>query len=385
MPRVRNVRRNEANPLVYFDVAISGGPTGTVDLGRVIFELYNDIAPKTAENFRQLCTGEAGTGKVTGLPLQFKGSPFHRIIKGFMIQGGDFSNKDGTGGESIYGAKFEDETFELTHDKPGLLSMANSGPNTNGSQFFITTVPTPHLDGKHVVFGQVLQGYGVVRELEGVATEENDKPTYQCFIQDCGVLKAGADLSTPQEEGDPYPQYPDDADVPEGQSEVAFRVKAATDIKALGNDLYKKGDHQSAIRKYTKALSYLAQMTFPDEEAMAKDLSSSSAEAAEQLKSVAVPCLLNRAACSLKLQQPREAIMDCHNVLQTNASNTKALFRKGQAHVAVRELDEAIDCFIKAQELGDSDPAIPRELAKAKQARTAAEKKQHATYTKMFG
>lgn len=384
MPRVKHERRDSANPTVYFDVAIKGGPTVVTDLGRVVFELYNDIAPKTAENFRQLCTGEGGEGKSTALPLHFKGSPFHRIIKGFMIQGGDFSNKNGTGGESIYGTKFEDETFELTHDKPGLLSMANSGPNTNGSQFFITTVPTPHLDGKHVVFGQVLQGYGVVRELENVATEEGDKPTHECFIKDCGQLPPGTDLSPPQQDGDPYPQYADDADVPEGETEVIFRVKAASDIKALGNALYKKGDHSTAIIKYTKALSYLAEMMSPDA-SMAQELSSSNAEVAQQLKSVAVPCLLNRAACSLKLQQPREAIMDCYNVLQTDSNNTKALFRKGQAHVAVRELDDAIDCFIKAQDLDSSDPAIPKELAKAKQSRAAAEKKQRATYAKMFG
>lgn len=384
MPRVRHDRRDQANPTVYFDVAVKGGPTGTEDLGRVVFELYNDIAPKTAENFRQLCTGEGGIGKGTGLPLHFKGSPFHRIIKGFMIQGGDFSNKNGTGGESIYGAKFEDETFELTHEKPGLLSMANSGPNSNGSQFFITTVPTAHLDGKHVVFGQVLRGYGVVRELENVATEEGDKPTHECYIKDCGELPPGADLCPPSQDEDPYPQYADDADIPEGESEVTFRVKAATDIKALGNDLYKKGEHSSAIKKYTKALSYLAEMTSPDA-GMAQELSSSNAEVSQQLKAVAVPCLLNRAACSLKLQQPREAIMDCHNVLQTDSTNTKALFRKGQAHVAVRELDDAIECFTKAQELDSNDPAIPKELAKAKQSRTAAEKKQRATYAKMFG
>lgn len=301
-----------------------------------------------------------------------------------MIQGGDFSNKNGTGGESIYGTKFEDETFELTHDKPGLLSMANSGPNTNGSQFFITTVPTPHLDGKHVVFGQVLQGYGAVRELENVATDSGDKPTHECFIKDCGQLAPGASTAPPLQEGDPYPQYADDADVPEGQSEVTLRIKAATDIKALGNEFYKKGDHAAAIQKYTKALSYLADLTSPDA-STAQELSGSSQEVAQQLKAVAVPCLLNRAACSLKLQQPREAIMDCHNVLQTDSSNTKALFRKGQAHVAVRELDDAIECFMKAQDLDSSDPAIPKELAKARQSRQAAEKKQRATYAKMFG
>ncbi|XP_016724724.1 peptidyl-prolyl cis-trans isomerase CYP63 isoform X2 [Gossypium hirsutum] len=168
------------NPMVFFDVSIGG------DLvERIIIELFADVVPKTAENFRALCTGEKGIGKSTGKPLHYKGTFFHRIIKGFMAQGGDFSKGNGTGGESIYGGKFADENFKLTHDGPGVLSMANSGPNTNGSQFFITFKRQPHLDGKHVVFGKVIKGVEVLKKIELVGTSDG-KPVQPVKISDCG-------------------------------------------------------------------------------------------------------------------------------------------------------------------------------------------------------
>ncbi|XP_042516511.1 peptidyl-prolyl cis-trans isomerase CYP63 [Macadamia integrifolia] len=168
------------NPLVFLDTSIDGDPAE-----RIVIELFADVVPKTAENFRALCTGEKGIGTSTGKPLHYKGTILHRIIKGFMAQGGDFSKRDGTGGESIYGGKFADENFKLLHDGPGILSMANAGKNTNGSQFFITFKPARHLDGKHVVFGKVVQGMDIVRKLEQVGTEQG-KPTAPVKIVDSG-------------------------------------------------------------------------------------------------------------------------------------------------------------------------------------------------------
>ena len=149
----------------YFDVEIGGNAQD-----RIIFGLFGDVVPKTAGNFAALCTGEKGVGQ-SGKMLHYQGSAFHRVIPNFMAQGGDFTSGDGRGGESIYGAKFADENFTLKHEKPYLLSMANAGPNTNGSQFFITFVQTPWLDGKHTVFGEVLEGFNTVAAMEKVGSQ----------------------------------------------------------------------------------------------------------------------------------------------------------------------------------------------------------------------
>ncbi|CAH3134262.1 unnamed protein product [Porites lobata] len=170
-------------PRCFFDVQINGSPAG-----RIIFELFADICPKTSDNFRALCTGEKGLSRTSGKALHYKGSGFHRVIKDFMIQGGDFTKGNGTGGESIYGGTFNDEGFQLKHETAMLLSMANRGPNTNGSQFFITTQPAPHLDGIHVIFGHVLQGQEIVSEIEIQRVDDKSRPLVDVKIINCGEL-----------------------------------------------------------------------------------------------------------------------------------------------------------------------------------------------------
>ena len=178
----RAMSEPEENPVVFLDISL-----GSAKKGRIEIQLRADIVPRTAENFRCLCTGEKGVGR-SGKLLHYKGCSFHRVIPGFMAQGGDFTRGNGKGGESIYGEKFPDENFTLKHDGPGVLSMANAGKDTNGSQFFLCVTETPWLDGKHCVFGKVISGMDVVAAIEQVGSESG-RTRVPCIISDSGQLR----------------------------------------------------------------------------------------------------------------------------------------------------------------------------------------------------
>lgn len=361
------------NKRVFFDVEIGGK-----SVGRILFELFTSVVPKTAENFRALCTGEKGVSPKSGKPLHFKGSIFHRIIKEFMVQGGDFTNADGTGGESIYGEKFEDENLELKHDVPGLLSMANAGPNTNGSQFFITTVPTAHLDGKHVVFGKVIKGMNVVRALENVE-KNGEKPVKECRISDCGELQPGEEdgCITDDGTGDKHADYPVDAGIDFSSKEsVETVLSICKEVREIGNKLYKEKDFQRALDKYSKALRYLTSLKEDGdlEEDQEKEVDNGQA----------LSIYLNLAACKLQLQEYEDVIKDCDEALAISENNVKALFRKGQALVHTKDWENAEICLQKAATLEPNDKGIKKELEKAKNGRKADAMKEKQMYARMF-
>ncbi|KAJ3107119.1 peptidyl-prolyl cis-trans isomerase cpr6 [Phlyctochytrium planicorne] len=377
------------SPRVFFDITIGGD-----QIGRIVMELFSEVAPKTCANFLRLCVGDT-VSKVSGAKLAFKGSKFHRVIERFMIQGGDFTRGNGTGGESIYGEKFEDEDFSLKHETPGLLSMANAGPNTNGSQFFITTVPTPHLDGKHVVFGRVIKGMSVVRRIEKTEKGENDKPVKDVVIEECGELLPGDDGVPVREDGDVYEDFPEDQFVDGKTAEPEELIKIAGEIKAIGNDLLKKGDLKNSALKYEKAVRYLQEL-HPSPE----DLAELSIDLKKQYFSIKVSSLLNASMALLKLQKWESAAKESGKVLDlyTTVSKrtdglesvvsvqdiTKARFRRGQARIGLKDFEGGIADFQEATKLSPEDKLIARELAVAQKTVKDRLEKEKKAYSKMF-
>ncbi|KAK9056684.1 hypothetical protein SSX86_024046 [Deinandra increscens subsp. villosa] len=354
----------------YLDISIGGELEG-----RIVVELFSDIVPKTAENFRALCSGEKGVGPITGAPLHYKGVRFHRLIKSSKIEGGDISTRDGTGGESIYGSTFDDENFEIKHERKGMLSMVNSGPNTNGSQFLITTTRTPNLDGKYVVFGKVVKGMGTVKSIEHVATDDNDRPVLDVVIENCGEIKDGEDDGVGNffKDGDGYPDWP--ADLDNGSSQLLWWLEAVDSIKASGNEAFKKQDYKMALRKYKKAVRYLDVCW--EKEGIDDDTSISMGKKKAQM-------FTNSAACKLQLGDADGALIDIDFALRDGENNAKAWFRQGQAYMALNEVDNAIDSFKKAKELEPNDAGIKRELKAARKKVADRLEKEKAAYSKYF-
>lgn len=366
---------NPDRPKVFLDISIGQKP-----IGRAIFSLYNDIVPKTAENFRALCTGEKGTGK-SGAPLHFKNCSFHRVIKNFMIQGGDFTAGNGTGGESIYGEKFEDENFDVKHTRPFLLSMANAGPGTNGSQFFVTTISTPHLDGKHVVFGELIQGKSVIRAVENTSTGENDKPVDEVVITDCGQLDTSYQVDTSKADdgtGDIYEDYPDDDEnVDNNKPEKGYEV--CLKLKEIGTTLFKNQKKELALSKYQKALRYVNEL-IPDDE-QHPDLY-------KQYLKLRISLNLNIALVALQVNEHTVAQKAASNVLDTEGiepqETAKALYRRGVAKSKARDEEGSLEDLQQALNLVPGDAAITNELHNVKQQISKRKQSERAAYSKFF-
>lgn len=307
------------------------------------------------------------------------------MLPSFMIQGGDFTAGNGTGGESIYGEKFEDENFELKHEKPFLLSMANAGPGTNGSQFFVTTVPAPHLDGKHVVFGEVIAGKSIVRTIENTPTGANDKPELDCVIEDCGELPADVDLNeftkkAPDSTGDAYEDFPEDQQKEGEDWKGTELVKIVEDLKAMGTKCFKANDCSLALDKYQKALRYLHEYPEP--------LEGDPAELGPQLKKLKVSLHTNSSLMQFKLGRFKESFesADKASVVDgiSDVEKGKATYRKALALKGSKDEEGALKYLEQAEKLVPNDAGVKNELAAVKKAAADRKAKERKAYSKAF-
>lgn len=343
---------NPNNPLVYFDVQI-----GDEKVGRLLIELRADVVPRTAENFRALCTGERGISSISGVKLHYKGSRFHRVKSLFMSQGGDIVSNDGSGGESIYGKTFEDENFSLLHED-GAVSMANLGKeHTNNSQFFITSGECPHLNGTNVVVGYVIRGIGIIGEMEKYTTEEGD-PTKDIVIYDCGQIPAGGDWGINDADGteDTLPPFPKDWTKFEDDFTISEMLDQLTAIKEAGNHFYKNKRWVDACRRYKKAERYYN--FFNNKIRQIEDRT--------RLEQFQLANSLNLAAALIKESDFENVVFACNTALAIDPTNAKALFRRGQAHNALKNYELAIADLRQALEQIPNDKLVQAELQRAR-------------------
>jgi peptidyl-prolyl isomerase D len=298
-----------------------------------------------------------------------------------MIQGGDFTNHNGTGGESIYGEKFEDENFQLKHEQPFLLSMANAGANTNGSQFFVTTVPTPHLDGKHVVFGKLVSGKSIIRRVERAETDSGDKPLLEVVIADSGELPSDyvvePSVAVDDGTGDLYEEVLADNDsINVDNADEVF--KAVNAIKEIGTTLFKSGNLSGAFEKYNKASNYINDF-YADE--LADDRK-------EELNKLTTSISLNIALVGLKLGKFNEVLKAATDALELKSiddkSKAKALYRRGSAFLKLKNTDDALSDFTVALKLAPEDAGIKKALADVKHIESERRAKEKKAFSKLF-
>lgn len=376
-----------ARPKVFLDIAISNKP-----IGRIVLELYTDKAPKTCENFLHLCKGDKTNrdGKVLG----FKGNRFHRVIKNFMIQAGDitFANEKfdeeqvGRGGESIYGDKFEDEnleesTFGTIHN----VAMANSGPNTNGSQFFINTYPSPHLNGKHTVFGKVLHGKSVVRSVETMAVNDKSNPLEPVQITDCGEWNEELGQAVynacdePTTAGDIYEEYPDD-DEHFDKDNTIEAYEAVLKIKDSGAVFFKAKDFQKAWFKYVKTLRYINEF-IPDYD--------SQPEYEPKFQDLKIKTYSNLSLVAYQLSDFQQALTYATYLLESEKLNVKdkakGHYRRAVALQGMKKNDEAWIDFKECQKLNPDDKAVPAKIELVEKLIGETKEKQKKQYAKFFG
>ncbi|XP_055307468.1 peptidyl-prolyl cis-trans isomerase D [Sitodiplosis mosellana] len=368
------------NPIVFLDIQI-----GLESVGRVIIELRKDLVPKTAENFRCLCTGEKGIG-VNGKPLHYKGIRFHKVQRLFMVQGGDIVKNDGTSGESIYGPFFDDETLTLPHEA-GSVGMANFGrPNTNNSQFFVTTVDSPHCDGSNVVCGKVLRGLGCLQEMEKLASDES-VPLLEMTIQNCGEIRSGDDWSFCDDDrsGEKLPPFPEDWDQKANEFTIEQAVAILESIKTAGNLFFGNKEYVDANRKYKKTLRYFNYLKDKLEAIHRKGLTvqqlREKLQALHQINSVVC---LNIAAVELKLNNAENAKNSCDEVLLNDPNNAKALYRRGQAHVVLKNYDDALVDLEQAYRSLPLDKNIQNEYQRAKEIWRNYQNQQKNVYKNLF-